>query len=65
MGQKWICKECGEEQYMSDKIVLSGTYRCPICGNNEFLYECNGVKHSMCKKKRILKASMGDENGGD
>jgi predicted nucleic acid-binding Zn-ribbon protein len=58
----WECKECGEEQYMSDEIMQSGTYRCSICGNTEFLYVCNGVRHEMTGKRKILKASMNMDN---
>jgi len=58
MTTGWICKECNEKQYMSDTILHSGSYSCPVCGCSEFQYEHNGVKHEAGTKRKILKASI-------
>ena len=65
LKNRWICKQCGEEQYMSDRIMNSGTYKCVMCGNNEFLFEHNGVKHDVGKKRRIFRASLGIKEDED
>ena len=62
---KWVCKVCEEEQYMPDKVIQAGGYHCAVCGSDEFLYVCNGIKHEMHGKKKILNASMSVKDEDD